>query len=506
VLGRILDADAERRLAETRGVLGELRETLARAQAADADLAALAASIRQLDELFLLVIVGEFNAGKSAFINALLGDRILDEGVTPTTSRIHLVRYGERVTQEVGASGVEVVTAPVDLLRDIHIVDTPGTNAIIREHERLTSDYVPRSDLVLFVTSADRPFTESERAFLESIRAWGKKIVLALNKVDIFEREGELAEVLSFVKGAATRLLGVTAEIFPVSSRLALRAKQGAPDLWGASRFEALERYIREALDAGGRFRLKLANPLGVGEALARRYQAVAGERLALLAEDVAALDDVERQLAVYRQDLSRGFDLHMTGVEKALLEMEARGHQFFDDTLRVGRVLDLLNRARVQREFEEKVVADAPRQVERRATELVDWLVEQDLRQWQAVTARLAARQRAHADRVAPTDAGAFHTDRSRLIESVSREAQRIVDGYDRRRESQQIADGARNAVAAAAAVGAGALGIADGVAPYSRFVRAEQARWRALGETLADLRGRMQSLTAALNDAART
>ncbi len=88
------------------------------------------------------------------------------------------------------------MTAPADLLRDVHIVDTPGTNAIMREHERLTAEFVPRSDLVLFVTSADRPFTETERAFLETIRDWGKKIVIVVNKIDIFEREGDLDEVL----------------------------------------------------------------------------------------------------------------------------------------------------------------------------------------------------------------------------------------------------------------------------------------------------------------------
>ena len=62
--------------------------------------------------------------------------------------------------------------------------DTPGTNAIHREHERLTREFVPRSDLVLFVTSADRPFTESERGFLQGIRDWGKKIVVVVNKMD----------------------------------------------------------------------------------------------------------------------------------------------------------------------------------------------------------------------------------------------------------------------------------------------------------------------------------
>ena len=73
------------------------------------------------------------------------------------------------------------------LLREIHIVDTPGTNAIIREHEAITSEFVPRSDLVLFVTSADRPFTETERVFLEQVRGWGKKVVIVINKIDILE-------------------------------------------------------------------------------------------------------------------------------------------------------------------------------------------------------------------------------------------------------------------------------------------------------------------------------
>ena len=89
---------------------------------------------------------------------------------------------------------------------------------------------MPRADFVLFVTSADRPFTETERAFIESIRGWGKKIVIVVNKVDIFERESELDEVLAFVaRRRRRRLLGIAPAIFPVSARLAARAKQGEP-------------------------------------------------------------------------------------------------------------------------------------------------------------------------------------------------------------------------------------------------------------------------------------
>jgi hypothetical protein len=241
---------------------------------------------------------------------------------------------------------------------------------------------------------------------------------------------------------------------------------------------------------------------------------------------------------------------------------MEARGHHYFEDTLRVGRVFDLLNRSRIQKEFEDRVVADAPALVDRRVSELIDWLVEQDFRQWQALSTRLQARQKEHGDRIlGGAEIGSFHADRTRLLESVGRESQRVVETYDRRRESSAIADGARAAVAATAAVGAGALGLgavvtvaastaaadvtgilaasvlaavgfliipakrrraredmrlkvtalraklvdalrsefrstqdrsaqrlADGLAPYSRFIRAEHARWEECRAVLAD------------------
>jgi GTP-binding protein EngB required for normal cell division len=517
----VLDAARERQLAETRRLLGDLREILARAPATDEDARALATAADQLDDVFLLVVVGEFNAGKSAFVNALVGEKLLDEGVTPTTSSIHLLRHGPNAATELTPSGIRVVSAPHDLLRDIHIVDTPGTNAILREHERLTTDFVPRSDLVLFVTSSDRPFTETERAFLDAIRDWGKKIVLIVNKIDIFERPEELDQVLGFVREASSRLLGVTPEIFPVSARLAWKAKHGEPAAWGPSQFEALERYVRDTLDDSSRFKLKLANPLGVGDALSRRYSAAADERLALLGEDITALEEVERQLAGYREDLARGFELRMTAVEKVLLEMEARGHQYFEDTLRLGRVFDLLNRARVQREFEERVVADAPQQVERRVTELIDWLVDQDFAQWQAVTARLAARQRAHGDRVlGSAEIGSFTADRARLLDSVGREAQRVVDTYDRRRESQAIADAARLSVAATAAAGAGALGLGAVVSAVATTAAADVTGILMAGvlaavgflilparrrQARAELRGKMAALRERLVNALR-
>ena len=460
---RVLTDDLQQELNSGRQLLANLRDSLVRFDAEPADQAALASSIRQLDEFFLLVVVGEFNAGKSAFINALAGEKVLQEGVTPTTAQIHVLRYGPHAeTASADESGILAVTAPAELLRDLQIVDTPGTNAIMRDHEQLTADFVPRADLVLFITSAERPFTETERSFLEAIRAWGKKIVIVINKIDIFEREEERDEVVAFVRTAAERLLGLTPDIFPVSARQAIRAKQGEPALWARSQFEALERYIAGTLDERNRFRLKLANPLGVGQALAHKYTVIADERLTLLHDDVVLLREIEGQLTQYGEDLARGFELRMAAVETVLVEMQGRGHAYFEDTLRLGRVIDLFNRARVQKEFEERVVADAPRQIERRVAELIDWLTDQEFRQWQAVTSTLIARTRNHRNgALGSPDIGTFHLDRARLIDSVGGEAQRVVETYDKEREVVAIADQARAAVTAAAAAGGAALGL---------------------------------------------
>ncbi len=462
MLARILTEPQERILADERRVLGELVLALARLEVAPDDQETLQRSVRQLDELFLLVVVGEFNAGKSAFINALLGSSVLEEGVTPTTSRIGLIRHGAAIAREVTSAGLEVISAPVDLLREINIVDTPGTNAVRREHEALTREFVPRSDLVLFVTSADRPFTESERAFLQSIRDWGKKIVVVLNKVDIFERPVEVAEVMKFISDSARALLGFSPEIFPVSGRQAMRAKEaGDTTAFAASGFDRLEQFIADTLDETERVRLKLLNPLGVGLRLLERHLEQTEGRLALLKDDFAAIEEIDSQLKLYREDLARDFRFRLADVDNVLNDFEKRGADFFEDTLRIGRILDLMNQSRVKAEFERKVVADLPQVVEKRVDEVIDWLVASDMRQWKAVSDRLALREAEHAERMVGRMQGAFESDRARLLETVKREAQRAVETYDKDAEGRRVAESVRDAVASTAIIQVGALGL---------------------------------------------
>ena len=473
---RVLNNQQEALLKDERKVLNDLQLVLVQFGVAPEDHEALSQSIQQLDELFLLVVVGEFNSGKSAFINALLGQKLLPEGVTPTTTQINILRYGEKQERIVLDENLHVLTFPVEFLAEISIVDTPGTNAIIRKHETITSQFVPRSDLVLFITSADRPFTESERVFLEHIREWGKKVVVVINKIDILQNEEELAQVQNFIRENARQLLGGITEIFPVSARAALHAKLGERSLWAPSHFEPLERHVHDTLDNRGRLRLKFSNPLGVGRHLVDKHLGIIASRLLFLKVDFDILVDVEAQLAQYRGDMHHDFNFRMADVENVLFEMEQRGQEFFDAMFRLARVFDLFSKTRVQQEFERQVVGDVPQRIERKVSDLIDWLVDADLRQWQAVTKHLDERRREHQSRiVGDLGVGNFRYDRERLIDALGREARRVVETYDKTHEAQKIAEAAQATVAASAAVEVGAVGLGTLVTALATTVAAD-------------------------------
>ena len=192
---------------------------------------------------------------------------------------------------------------PVEWLRQCCIVDTPGTNAVIARHAQLTERIVPRADIIVFVTSADRPFSESERLFLSTIKSFHKKVVIVVNKTDIVRTDAEVEAVLDFVRMHGRTLLGHTPEVFGVSAQVALESKLAAgatspsaarPAVaaeWERSRFgkfevnlvgrlssrtwqprfhlaRAAQAHIHALLSAESRVARKLLTPLGVAEQL----------------------------------------------------------------------------------------------------------------------------------------------------------------------------------------------------------------------------------------------
>ena len=135
-----------------RAALAELRQAIVAITADEADLRLLDETTDQLDDLFLLCVVGEFNAGKSSIINALLGKRHLKDGVTPTTDRVYMIKHPAAAARQqrvvTGQPRPVVLELPVPWLAGISIVDTPGTNSVDDEHTAITDAIIPKCDLV----------------------------------------------------------------------------------------------------------------------------------------------------------------------------------------------------------------------------------------------------------------------------------------------------------------------------------------------------------------------
>lgn len=471
----ILQNQQRRMLQEERRIASQLQACLVGFEGADAYATTLRQVTNALDDLFLLVVVGEFNAGKSACINALLRSEVLEEGVVPTTHQVTIVRFGQQNVQHQIEQNVLEIENTAEFLRDISIVDTPGVNAVLREHERLTEEFVPRSDLILFITSVDRPFTQSERMFMERIRTWGKKVIVVLNKIDILRTPAALEEVLTFVRDSCKKLLGFQPEIFPVSALLAQRALlatgQETLQLWEQSRFGKLEEYLFHTLDEAERIRLKLLSPLGVMQRLLNETRASVQQRAELLAEDARTVGSIEEQLQLYREDMEVNFTHRLGEIENIILDMRSRGDSFFDETIRLGRILDLVQGERIREEFDRDVIGDSAARIDHAVQELIDWLVQNEHRLWQDVMEYLDRRRQVSVrrdDEMIGSVSRQFDYNRRTLLQSVARTAAGIVQTYDRQAEAIELSQDMRSAVAQAAIAGAGGIGLGAAIVAF--------------------------------------
>ena len=455
----LLNKKQQKIISEEKSLLSTYSNYLVSIDCDKSDLNLLLDTQAQLEEIFLIVIAGEYNSGKTAFINALLGDSFLETGITPTTDRITILRFGSSKREQVLEPGKSSIELPAPLLKNVHIVDTPGTNAILREHETLATEFIPRSDIVIFITSVDRPFTESERDFLERIISWGKKIIFVINKIDIVESKEDLAKVVDFVSSNAQKIFGISPVIFTLSAKDSLEnIKNGIKD----HALSKIEKFIHKTLDQRERIRIKLNNPLHILNKLTDKYDQINQENINLIQDDKKLLDDIHGQITLFREDSLRRFNFRYADIDNAILEFEKRGQSFFEETFRIGRILDLLNKERIQREYKDTVVKNLAIQIDEKVDDLIGWLVDENYKQWQIVNDKISQRISIFKKRIlSDSHSREIQIERKKIISNVKREAQRVIEKFNRDTEAQQIAEDAQMAVAASAAIEVGALGL---------------------------------------------
>jgi small GTP-binding protein len=472
-MDQVLSRQQAELVALERRLVLQIRDALARAEGSRADLERLVQLVTEMDELFLLVVAGEYNAGKSTFINALLGDEVFAMGDLPTTRVISILRHGEPGPPEPRGEHTLVYRYPLDVLRDLEIVDTPGTNSIERMEEEITRGFVPRADLVLFVTSLLQPLTASELGFLSHIREWGKKVIFVVNGVDRRNSDEQIDRVREYlVRETTARLGGPAPTVYFVSALRALRRKTaakhgGAGD--GATtpdprdEFAALERYLVETLRDTERVRLKLLSPLGVLRHVLERNVAAIETRRTVVHEDGRVLRAVREQLESYTADMRADSERYLLELREALAKVERRGRVWLEQNIRVGNFNLLRNRDAVENRFRNEVVADAPRDVEDVVQRMVDWTVGRNLKLWTAVFAELDA----HTARLRASGALAAHGDtefqynREELFARLRQPVERRLSDFNAEAEARGVVESMREAVTQAFGVNVLALGL---------------------------------------------
>jgi predicted GTPase len=244
-----------------------------------------------LNEPFLFVVVGEVKSGKSSFINALLGENICEVDAAPCTDVIQQIVYSESRFEEDIHPLLKKIGLPLPILQTIAIVDTPGTNTVIENHQEITRNFIPNSDLVLMVFQAKNPYTRSAWDLLDYIREdWRKRTIFILQQADL-ARPDEIRTNRAKVRELALSKGIPDPQIFATS---AAHEDQGIE----GSGFRAVRQFIRETVTGGRHYRLKLESILETSGQVMQQVESSLVERRQRLAADQATVAKVKRRLA----------------------------------------------------------------------------------------------------------------------------------------------------------------------------------------------------------------
>ena len=430
----------------------------------------LSSVIENLENLFSIVFMGEFSTGKSSIINTLLGQEVLPEGITPTTDQITILKYGDQKLESI-EDGNRVVSIPEDRLKGILLVDTPGTNVTIEQHQKLTEEFIPKADIVFFTIGAERAVTGSETKLIEFIKEeWLKNIVFVLNKIDIAKDEGEISQLITHTSHELERRFNFKPHIIPVSAKLARLANLNSDAVtYSKSGFEKLEGYIFKTLGEEERIRLKIESSSKIALSLCSETEKAIDATLEKISQDNQKLADFQKKLDGMKDEIIGNSSQFTERIRSRLLEFKTRGVQFIDELIRFQNIFKLISKDKVAKEFEYKVSRQTVSELEKDLDSMVNW-TEKSARTLLDDTVNF------YNSSLRPDTANmtsGFTYDRTRLIDTVRSELEAKRKSIDPSLLGGNLVDSARGAVASVLGVQVGSLAIgAAVVSAFSSFI----------------------------------
>jgi small GTP-binding protein len=369
--------------------LGSLVELAQQIGAPDDTLRNLQNLVTNLNQPFLFVVVGEVKAGKSSLLNALFGRDFCKVDVLPATDRIYVFKYGETEYDVQLSEHLTERHRPIDFLKDFNIVDTPGTNTIVANHQEITENFVPMADLIVFVFAVTNPWAGSAWDFLRLIgHRWKKNIVFVVQQADLRDPH-EVDAVAKHLDQTGLHILGASCPIFAVSAKKALLVKT-APNadrekLWNESNFGPLEDWITATVSQSEERGGKLRSVAQTAQVLAGGLRARLQGSLEILKSDQEKLASIRGTFDARKSQTKRQIGGFIREIEQAYDACRERGEKVLQERLTLGQTFKMVfSGGRWEKDFQDQVETELRKEIEIKVEHALT-LLESDLRSiWQ--------------------------------------------------------------------------------------------------------------------------
>ena len=400
--------------------------------------------IRDAREPFLFVVVGEVKAGKSSLLNALFGQEFCRVDLLPATDRVYIFKYG---TDEQSVDVSPQLTEryqPIDFLRDFNVVDTPGTNTMVAEHQTITENFIPRADLVLFIFSVINPWAASAWELLRFVqKKWLKNVVFVLQQADLRE-PNEVAIIHRHLEDTANEKLGFAPPIFAVSARKALLSRTTGLDkerLWQESNFGQLEDHISMMVGRERTRMLKLASTCQTASLILSDSAQRIRSCLRTIVRDETQLAGLQSNLQARKDQTLRQIAGFLRGIEQACRVCEDQGEQMLQRQLSFWRTWRLVfGKAEWQHKFQAELETKMRDLIQPQLENALQ-LLETDLRGlWpqlqDTMESKFAAESKVHLNQTIPD----FARQRRELLQSVQLALVERVGGKEMEEQLEQM------------------------------------------------------------------